>query len=117
MHEYGLTKGIVTMMLQAARDHQALRVTGARLVVGENTSVIPGSVQLYFDQLAKGTRAEGAVLSVRTVKAEMRCPNCQKNFVRPRFSFECPLCGTLGNPTEIGNEFYLESVELEDGKE
>ncbi|NLV59103.1 MAG: hydrogenase maturation nickel metallochaperone HypA [Clostridiales bacterium] len=117
MHEYGLTKGIVKIMLKAADEHQALRVTGARLVVGENTSIIPGSVQLYFDQIAKGTKAEGAVLSIRTVKAEMRCPLCETNFIRPRFSFECPACGTLGNPTQIGNEFYLESVELEDGKE
>ncbi|MEA5013261.1 MAG: hydrogenase maturation nickel metallochaperone HypA [Candidatus Limiplasma sp.] len=117
MHEYGLTKGIVQVMLKAAQEHGAVKVTGARLVVGENTSIIPGSVQLYFDQIAKGTKAEGAVLDVRTVKAEMRCPHCQKNFVRPRFSFACPICGALGNPTEIGNEFYVESVELEDGKE
>lgn len=117
VHEYGLTKGIVRVILKAAQEHGALKVTGARLVVGENTGVIPGSVQLYFDQIAKGTVAEGAVLTLRTVKAEMCCPQCEQNFVRPRFSFACPTCGALGNPTDIGNEFYVESVELEDGRE
>jgi hydrogenase nickel incorporation protein HypA/HybF len=43
----------------------------------------------------------------------MHCPHCDKNFIRPRFSFACPDCGTLGSPTQIGNEFYVESLELE----
>ncbi len=115
MHEYGLTKQIVSIINQAARDNGAARVSAAFLVIGENTSIIPESVQMYYDMIARGTPAEGAKLNVRMVKVEMHCPQCGKNFVRPRFSFACPICGTLGSPTEVGNECYVESVELEDG--
>ena len=113
MHEYSLTRQIVKIVNRAAAEHGALRVTQVRLVLGENSGIIPESVQLYFDQIARGTPAEGAKLSLRMVPPEMRCPLCERNFIRPRFSFECPTCGTLGQPTDIGNEFYVEGVELE----
>ncbi len=113
MHEYGLTKRMVHIVNQAAAAHHATRVLTVFVVIGENSSVIPDSVQVYFDMIAAGTPAQGAVLSVRTVKAEMHCPSCGKNFERPRFSFACPLCGRLGSPTETGNECYVERVELE----
>ena len=113
MHEYSLTKRIVQIANDTAASHCAGRVITVFLVIGENRSVIPDSLQLYFDIIAKGTPAEGAALEIRTIKAEMYCPQCQKNFHRPRFSFACPDCQTLGSPTPIGNEGYVERVELE----
>jgi hydrogenase nickel incorporation protein HypA/HybF len=113
MHEYSLTRRIVNLANRAAQENGAARVTKVRLVVGESSGIVPESVQLYFDQIAQGTPAQGAALNVRVVTPEMRCPVCQRNFVRPPFSFACPVCGALGNPTEIGSEFYVESVELE----
>jgi len=113
MHEYSLTRQIVRIVCRAAEENAAQRVSQVRLVVGGGSGIIPESVQLYFDQLARGTLAEGAVLQVRLVPPQMRCPVCGRNFERPRFSFACPQCGALGNPTEIGTEFYVEGVELE----
>lgn len=113
MHELGLTKQIVNIVNNAAQKHGAVKVIAVHLVVGENTSIIPESVQMYFDMIAKDTIAQGAKLYVRLIKVEMYCPLCGKNFQRPLFSFACPDCGTLGSPTDIGNEFYVESVELE----
>lgn len=113
MHEYSLTKQIVKIANRAALEHGAKQVTQVRLVVGESGGIIPESVQLYFDQIARGTPAEGAQLNIRLVASQMHCPVCDLNFTRPRFSFACPVCGALGNPTDIGNEFYVEGVELE----
>ncbi len=114
MHEYGLTRQIVKIVSDTAQKHGAVKVNAVQLVVGENTSIIPESIQMYFDMIAKDTLAQGAKLSVRLIRAEMRCPTCGKNFRRPLFSFACPECGALGTPTDIGNEFYVESVELEE---
>ena len=115
MHEYSLTRQIVRIACRAAEENAARRVAQVRLVVGGGSGIVPESVQLYFDQIARGTLAEGAVLSVRLVPPQMRCPVCEQNFERPRFSFACPRCGALGNPTDIGTEFYVEGVELEIG--
>jgi hydrogenase nickel incorporation protein HypA/HybF len=115
MHEYSLTRQIVRIACRAAEENAAQRVTLVRLVVGGASGIVPESVQLYFDQIARGTPAEGAVLHVRLITPQMRCPVCERNFERPLFSFACPQCGALGTPTEIGTEFYVESVELEVG--
>ena len=113
MHEYGLTKQIVAIACDAAIRENAKQVNSILLVIGENAGIIPDSIELYFDIIAKDTVAAGAKLDLRLVPAQMHCPHCDKNFIRPRFSFACPDCGTLGNPTQIGNEFYVESLELE----
>jgi hydrogenase nickel incorporation protein HypA/HybF len=113
MHEYPLTQRIVDIAVREAEKKGARRVVSVRLVIGETSGIIAESVQMYFDLIAEGTAAAGAELLVTSVKPEMRCPQCGKNFIRPRFSFSCPDCGTLGNPTEKGREFYIESVELE----
>lgn len=113
MHEYGLTRQIVRVVNDAALEHGASGVETVYLVVGENTSIIPQSVQMYYDQIAKGTLSQGAKIITRVIKSQMHCPKCEKNFLRPRFSFACPDCGTLGRMTDIGNEFYVESVEMD----
>lgn len=113
MHEYSLTKQIVTIANNTAKANHAARINTVSVVLGEHSGIIPDSVQMYFDMIAAGTEAEGAALRIRMVKQEMHCPSCNRNFIRPRFSFACPDCGTLGNPTDTGNEYYVESVELE----
>ena len=113
MHEYSLTKQLVQILCDTATANGAKRVNCAHIVIGKNTAIIPESVQLYYDMIAKGTVAEGATLHMRIIEPEMHCQTCGKNFIRPRFSFACPVCGALGRPTEIGNEYYIERVELE----
>ncbi|MEA4889768.1 MAG: hydrogenase maturation nickel metallochaperone HypA [Clostridiaceae bacterium] len=113
MHEYALTSRIVEIALETAQKQKAARVSAVSLVIGECSGVLIDSVQLYFDMIAEGTAAEGAQLLVHVIQPQMHCPVCDQNFTRPRFSFACPQCGALGSPTEIGKEFYIESVELE----
>ncbi len=113
VHEYGVTERIVRIVNDTASAHHADRVLTVDLVIGENTSIVADSVQLYYDIIAQGTPAAGARLRVRMVEARMHCPHCDTTFKRPRFSFSCPTCGEMGQPTEIGNECYVERVELE----
>jgi hydrogenase nickel incorporation protein HypA/HybF len=82
-------------------------------VAGETSGILIESIQMYFDLIADGTPASGAVLNIQSVKPEMFCNRCKKNFVRKRCSFECPDCGSMGTPTEIGKEFYIDKIELE----
>ena len=113
MHEYSVTKNIVNIVNNAAAARGAARVKTVFLVIGESTCVIPDCVQIYYGMIARGTASEGAAINVRVVKPEMYCPVCLKTYHRPRFSFDCPTCGTAGSPTEAGNELYVERVELE----
>ena len=105
MHEYPVTVQIVDIASETARKNNG-RVRRIDLVVGEDSGFIGESIQMYFDVIAEGTLCEGAQLFIEGVKPQLRCEKCGKHFERKRFSWD-------GEPTPIGKEFYVKSVELE----
>lgn len=112
MHEYPVTLTIVRMAEEAAREKGGV-VRAIHLVCGEDSGFIGESIQMYFDGIAEGTICEGATLTIRGVAPLLRCDDCGEYFQRKRYSFTCPHCGGDGSPTEIGKEFYIESVDIE----
>lgn len=112
MHEYPVTLEIVRMAEEAAKAKNGI-VKAIHLVVGEDSGFIGESIQMYFDIIAEGTLCDGAILTIKDIKPKMKCDVCGQLFERKRFSFTCPYCGGDGSPTDIGKEFYIESVDLE----
>ncbi|HET7839466.1 MAG TPA: hydrogenase maturation nickel metallochaperone HypA, partial [Rectinemataceae bacterium] len=129
MHEASAVEAVVRIVDQEVRRMDAASAAGAplgapsakprvakvHLVVGEGTGHMEASLVFYFGVLAKGTRAEGAELVVSYVKPRLRCQSCGESFERKRFSFDCPTCGGPGEMTRIGSEFYVDTIELENG--
>ncbi|MGI6722497.1 MAG: hydrogenase maturation nickel metallochaperone HypA [Anaerovoracaceae bacterium] len=113
MHEYPITEQIVKMAVKHCRESGAERVVKINLVCGDYSGFVPESIHLYFDLIAENTICDGADIDIKRVKPKMRCPACGKLFVRKPLSFACPDCGADGEPTDIGKEFYIESVEVE----
>ncbi len=113
MHEFPVTQSIVKIASDKARENNARSITRITLVVGEYSGFIGDSIQMYFDEIGKGTLCEGAVLEIEHVKAKWHCPSCRIDFVRKPLSFACPQCGQDGDPTSIGKEFYIKSIEVE----
>ena len=113
MHEYPATKRIIEIAEEYAQKHGARAVIAIHLVVGEASGYMSDSILLYFDIIAKGTPCAQAELTVKSVKSLLRCKECGQFFERKPFSFACPHCGGEGEPTEIGREFYVESIEIE----
>lgn len=112
MHEYPVTLEIVRIAENTAREKGGT-VKAIHLVVGEDSGFIGESIQMYFDVISEGTLCEGALLTIKDIKPLMKCDSCGHLFERKRFSFTCPFCGGDGSPTDIGKEFYIESVDLE----
>lgn len=112
MHELPITEQIVKICCETAAEYRAT-VKSVDLVVGQDSGFIGESIQMYFDAVGQGTACEGAKLTIIGVKPKLRCSSCGELFARKLFSFECPICGGEGEPTEIGKEFYIKSVELD----
>ncbi len=116
MHEASAAEAIVKMVChEALARGPGARVTRIDLVVGEATGYMRESMEFYVAASAKGSPAEGATLGIRYVKPLLRCPSCGLEFERRRFSFECPDCGTQGLMTRSGSEFYVDSIEVDQG--
>ena len=114
MHEYPITEQIVKICNKHCREAGAERVTRVKLVVGDRSGCVSESVQIYFDLISEGTECERAELEIIRVKSKLKCPSCGNLFERQQLlSFACPKCGTDGEPTEIGKEFYIEEIEVE----
>lgn len=113
MHEYAVTKNVLDIALEEANRAGAAKIMEIRLAIGELSTIVDESVQMYFDILSEGTAAQGAKLVFHRILAEFQCRACGCIFNKPRKGFDCPQCGSLGFPTGKGKEFYVESLEVQ----
>lgn len=112
MHEYPITQRIIEIAGEHAKKNQAEKVKVINLVVGDYCGYVASSIELYFDLIAEGTPCEHARLQIERVEPRLRCGSCGELFIRKPFEFKCPYCGGEGRPTEIGQEFYIKSIEI-----
>ena len=110
MHELSLSSAIVNTVVKHARGQ---RVSVVSLRVGRLRQVVPDTLEFYFDFVARDTLCEGARLEQEVVDARLRCHPCASEWAIEIPAFRCPTCG--GSDVEIasGNEFEVESIEVE----
>ena len=113
MHEYPITSEIIRVAEEHAANYQAKKVLKITLVIGDESGFIGDSIEMYFEEIGKGTLCEGASISIEYIKPKLECTACGELFERGLLSFKCPLCGGMGKPTSIGREFYMKSIEVE----
>ncbi|HIU25743.1 MAG TPA: hydrogenase maturation nickel metallochaperone HypA [Candidatus Copromorpha excrementigallinarum] len=113
MHEYPVTQQIIKIAEDHCRRAEGKKVTAVNLVIGDYSGYVGDSVQMYFDIISQGTLCQGARVSIKHIKPKLKCPDCGALFEKPPLSFDCPQCGGQGGPTDIGKEFYIETIEIE----
>lgn len=113
MHEYPITQQIIKIASEHCKQSGGSKVSKINLVIGDYSGYVGSSVQMYFDIIAEGTICEGAQVDIRHIKPKLKCADCGALFEKQLLSFDCPKCGGQGGPTDIGKEFYIESIEIE----
>jgi hydrogenase nickel incorporation protein HypA/HybF len=113
MHELAVTQNILDIALKHASQANARKITRLNLVIGQLSSIIDDSVQFYWDMVAANTIAEGAQLIFQRVKTVFTCLDCHYAFSPGQNSFSCPECSSSNIKITAGEEFFLESIEVE----
>ena len=113
MHELHATQAILEKALEKAADGRATRITHVFIALGELSSYSGDSIQFYWDDLSRGTLAEGASLHFRDVEAELQCMACFKKYHPKDGEILCPTCGSTGAKIVAGEDFYLESIDID----
>ncbi len=113
MHELYATQALLDTALQKAGEQDAKRITDVYIVVGEISTYVDDSVQFYWDEITKGTIAEGATLHFRHVEAELQCMTCATKYRPQEGEIVCPKCGSAGARIWQGEEFYVEALDVE----
>jgi hydrogenase nickel incorporation protein HypA/HybF len=113
MHELPVTESLLKTALQHADKASAKRITDLHIVMGDLASMVADSIQFYWDIIAKDTLAEGANLHFRRVPAELQCMTCFEKYHLNRDELICPKCGGVGAKIIAGEEFALESIDVD----
>ena len=113
MHELSLASAIVNTV---AKHADGRRVTVVNLRVGRLRQVIPDTLEFYFEFVARDSVCDGARLELDVIDARLRCRPCAFEWDIEIPAFRCPKCG--GSEVEIvsGEEFEVESIEVEEAE-
>jgi hydrogenase nickel incorporation protein HypA/HybF len=92
MHELPVVLDLLRVMDEEAKKRSLHKVSRIRLVIGELSSIIDESVQMYFEIAAKDSVCANATLEFEHRPAVLKCLKCGKEFPHEK-SFSCPDCG------------------------
>jgi len=112
MHEYPITVRIIEIAEEYAKKNEADKVVAINLVVGDYSGYVSSSIELYFDIIAQDSLCKDAKLQIERIKPKLKCSSCGELFLREPYTFTCPHCKGEGAPTDIGQEFYIKSIEV-----
>ena len=113
MHELAVTENILNITLQHATQANAVRVTSLHLIIGQLSSIVDDSVQFYWDMISAGTICEGAQLHFERRPAMLKCLDCDQIYALSGELTDCPNCHSARIKVVAGEEFYLDSMEVE----
>ena len=111
MHELLLSSAIVNTVVKHAAGWFVFVVS---LRVGHLRQVVLDFLEFYFEFVARGTVCEGARLEQELVGAVLRCDACAAGWEMDLPFFRCPECGSGEVTVDSGNEFEVESIEVEE---
>jgi hydrogenase nickel incorporation protein HypA/HybF len=113
MHELSITQSVLEIALRHAERAGARRITRLNLVIGELSSIVDDSVQFYWGFVSQDTIAAGAELHFERVPGALRCLGCGHTFPLNSRDYTCPACGERQVVSAGGDDFRLESIEVE----
>ena len=109
---YVIQSILAKAILRARETNQSVRRVS--LALGEIAELDPAVIQKHWEELSKGTPVERAQLHFRSIKAEVQCMACFQKYHPVDGKIHCPYCGSYGAKVLSGEEFFLESIELND---
>jgi hydrogenase nickel incorporation protein HypA/HybF len=110
MHELAVTQSILDIALKNAGTRKIKQIN---LVIGQFSSIVDDSVQFYWDIISKDTTAEGSQLHFQRIPGEMTCKQCGQVFRPKDDTFNCPACSSPFVRITRGEEFQVESIDVE----
>jgi hydrogenase nickel incorporation protein HypA/HybF len=111
MHELSLSGAVLNTVVKHAAGR---RVSLVSLRVGQLRQVVPDTLEFYFGFVARETVCDGARLELQLVPAQLRCEACELEWAIEVPAFRCPGCGGAEVSVASGNEFEVESIEVEE---
>jgi hydrogenase nickel incorporation protein HypA/HybF len=111
VHELSLSSAIVNTVAKHAAGR---RVSSVQVRVGRLRGVVPETLEFYFEFVARDSACEGAKLELEVIDARLRCMECTHVWDIEIPAFRCPECSGADVSVASGDEFEVESIEVEE---
>lgn len=114
MHELSLSYATVESVLESIANLDACRVVSLTLSAGELSGVSIEAFRFSFPIAAAGTILEDAELIINSEPVSVFCRECNQTSPLVSIqSFRCPLCGLPSGDIRSGEDFLIQSIEIE----
>lgn len=117
MHEMSLVKPVLEMVLNSCEGQGVRAVHAIHLTIGEMHDVVNELVPGLFRYLARGTIAQDAEVTIKTIPMTVQCNDCGNIFridIHDDATWHCPQCGAHQHyHLYSGREFRIDSIEVE----
>jgi hydrogenase nickel incorporation protein HypA/HybF len=121
MHEFSISSEIVRTVLDTAEKGHGKKVLSIQMEIGELTLLNTDQVFFWVRELFKGSKAEGAEVKIKTIKARIHCKTCgykggiksdQEDPFRHLALQTCPQCNSFQIKIEKGRECILKRIQV-----
>ena len=113
MHELSMVEGIREIARTHARSAGASRILSVRVVVADFSAYLEDALVMFWDEACCGTEAAGARIDVVRAPGEWLCLACSNRFAAARAECLCPGCGSEWVRPVVGDDCYVDSIEVE----
>lgn len=119
MHELSICEVLITTILTEMDRIKPppRRLLKVRVVLGELRQVVPECLQFAYEELSKGTPAEGSTLEIVHRPVTARCRQCGWEGEIKDKLFLCGRCEAANVEVLTGKELYLDSLEIDQDDE
>ncbi len=115
MHELGVTRSIVDVVLRHAHSQNAKQILSVSLVIGEMRNLEEEWVQRYFDRCVEGSIAQGAKIHIQKVPIAFYCNACGATFQLDMGQDKhmcCAQCQSEDYDMITGGELLIKEIEV-----
>lgn len=113
MHELNVTRNIIEIACDKARENSAQKVTQIKVAAGSLSGIEPECVQFYFEIIRCDYGLAEAQLIIQKIPARFKCRSCALEFESDTMLWQCTKCQGYNIEILSGSDCYIESIEVE----
>ncbi len=113
MHELGIAEQMLKIALDYAAKNNAKRITTFNVEMSAAMDESEDSLRFHFENLTRGTMAEGARVEISRVPVQAKCLECGNEFDWEAQDQVCPRCSSPHLRAVLHDEFRLASIDIE----
>jgi hydrogenase nickel incorporation protein HypA/HybF len=110
MHELGLAKDVLQKILDCADELGFSKIRSADVGIGETLISHKEEFHELFNQISKGTPADGVSLKVTIIPLTASCNECGNEFKAKEMKVGCPKCQSNDLKIVAGKEILIKEL-------